>query len=192
MAKWAGRSGKRRQRRRRRLDLRLLIGVILLACAVGFYAYKHWTAPPQPAIAGKAWVIDGDTIEVAGTRIRLEGIDAPERDQTCTDTKGADWPCGKTAARELREHIRGRELSCDKRAFDRFERVLAVCLLPDGSDVNAWMVQQGWALASGFVKIYQSEEEEAEAAKRGIWAGSFLPPRQWRRQHPRMKEHGEE
>jgi endonuclease YncB( thermonuclease family) len=183
MARWAGRRSVRR--RASPVDVQLLVGVILVACVVGFYAYKHWTAPPQPVIAGRAWVIDGDTIDVAGTRIRLEGIDAPELEQTCTDSKGASWPCGRTATRELREHIRGRELTCGKRAFDRFQRVIAVCQLPDGSDVNAWMVQQGWAVASGFVKIYQAEEAEAEAAKRGIWAGSFVPPRLWRQQHPR-------
>jgi endonuclease YncB( thermonuclease family) len=183
MARWAGRRNESRPRTRPG-DFQFLTGVILVACIVGFYAYKRWDAAPQPAIAGKAWVIDGDTIDVSGTRIRLEGIDAPESDQACTDSKGVAWPCGRTATRELMAHIRGRELTCDRRGFDRFKRVLAVCFLPDGSDVNAWMVQQGWALASGFIKIYRSEEAEAEAAKRGIWAGSFVPPRQWRQRHP--------
>jgi endonuclease YncB( thermonuclease family) len=62
------------------------------------------------------------------------------------------------AANELRAHIRGRELTCNRRAFDRYKRVLAVCLLPDGSDMNAWMVRQGWALAYGFAKTYATEE----------------------------------
>jgi hypothetical protein len=64
-------------------------------------------------------------------------------------------------------------------------RVLAVCKLPDGSEVNAWLVRQGWALATGFVKMYESEQDEAEAAKRGIWAGAFTPPWKWRQEHPR-------
>ena len=159
---------------------------MLAACLIGFYAYYHRTARnarnavPQPAIIGKAWVIDGDTIEISGTRIRLEGIDAPESDQTCTDPKGKTWPCGRAATSELKAHIRGRELTCNRRAFDRYRRVLAVCSLPDGSDINAWMVRQGWALAYGFAKMYATEEAEAEAAKRGIWAGSFVPPWQWR------------
>jgi endonuclease YncB( thermonuclease family) len=184
MARWAGRRSERRPRARP-LDLRFILGIILVVALVGFYAYKHWNAPPQPAIVGTAWVIDGDTIDVSGTRIRLQGIDAPESDQACTDSKGAAWPCGRAAARELMARIRGRELICDRRGLDRFQRVLAVCFLPDGADVNAWMVRQGWALSSGFVKIYGSEEAEAEAAKRGIWAGSFMHPRQWRESHPR-------
>jgi endonuclease YncB( thermonuclease family) len=179
-----GRQTKREKARARPLDFQLLLGLILVAALAGFYAYNHWNAPPQPAIVGKAWVIDGDTIDVSGTRIRLQGIDAPESDQSCTDSKGAAWPCGREATRELMAHIRGRELTCDRRGLDRFQRVLAVCVLPDGADVNAWMVQQGWALASGFVKIYRSEEAEAEAAKRGIWAGSFMHPQQWRQRHP--------
>src|SRR6476660_8446775 len=153
--------------------VQLFAGLILLACLLGFYVYKHWNTPPQAAI-------NGDTISISDTHIRLEGIDAPESDQTCTDAKGKTWPCGRAAASELRARIRGQELTCQRRAFDKYQRVLAVCTLPDGSDINVWMVQQGWALAYGFANTYESEEAEAKAAKRGIWAGSFVSPSQWR------------
>ena len=93
-------------------NARLLVGIIFAACLLGFYAYKHWNTEPQVPIVGKAWVIDGDTIVISDTHIRLEGIDAPESDQTCTDPIGKTWPCGKTAANQLREHIRGEELTC--------------------------------------------------------------------------------
>ena len=149
-----------------------------MVCLLGVYAFMHWNAEPQAAITGNAWVIDGDTIDISGTRIRLQGIDAPEADQTCIDSKKKTRPCGSAATRELRAYIRGHELTCDPKALDRYKRVVAVCSLPDGSDVNAWMVRQGWALASGFVKIYG--EEDAEGAKRGIWARNFVPPWQWR------------
>jgi endonuclease YncB( thermonuclease family) len=182
MARWVGRQNARR-RATTQVNIQLFLGIILVACLLGFYFYKHWNTEPLIAIIGKAWVIDGDTIEISGTRIRLEGIDAPESDQTCTDSKGKTWPCGTAATNELRAHIRGRELTCNRRALDRYKRVLAVCSLPDGSDINAWMVQQGWAVAYGFAKIYESEEAEAEATKRGIWAGSFVPPSQWRQLH---------
>ena len=59
--------------------------------------------------------------------------------------------------------------------------------LPDGSNVNAWMVQQGWAVTSGYAEVYGAEQAEAKSAKRGLWAGSFTPPRQWRDQHPRTE-----
>jgi len=188
MARWEDRRARRygparagaRTSRASTQSVRFLIGLIVAASLVTFYAYQRWNAPAPTAIVGKAWVIDGDTIEIAGTRIRLEGIDAPEWDQTCTDAQGKPWPCGRAATSELKAHVRGRELTCNARAFDRYKRVLAVCALPDGSDINAWMVQQGWAVDYGFARIYESEQAEAEKSRRGIWAGSFMSPSQWR------------
>jgi endonuclease YncB( thermonuclease family) len=79
-------------------------------------------------------------------------------------------------------------LTCQPSGFDRYDRVLATCIVPDGSDVNAWLVRRGWALAYGGGGNYRSEQDEAEAAKRGIWAGTFLPPEEWRRRHPRSSQ----
>jgi endonuclease YncB( thermonuclease family) len=180
MAEWAGRRGARAGRTHG-VDSRPVIALVLLAILLAAYAYEHWQ--PQSPLIGRARVIDGDTIDITGTRVRLEDIDAPEADQTCVDIKGQAWACGKTAADELRAHIGGRELNCWPSRIDRYRRTLAVCSLPDGSDVNAWMVRQGWALASGFAGNYGSEEQAARASKRGIWAGTFTPPREWRQQH---------
>ena len=183
MARWAGR-GNAERRGLSRAEAQWLICSVLVLCALGFYGYKYWTAPPPTAIVGKAWVIDGDTVVISGTHIRLDGIDAPETDQICTDANGKPWACGRIATRELRGFIRGGDLTCDKRATDRYQRMIAVCKLPDGTDVNAWLVRQGWALATGFIKTYESEQDEAEAAKRGIWTGSFTQPWKWRQEHP--------
>jgi endonuclease YncB( thermonuclease family) len=169
-------------RRPARLDAGLVIGIILALALiiVNAYRYKPWIAMPRTVISGKAWVIDGDTIEISGNRIRLEGIDAPELDQTCTDPAGRRWPCGRTAGNELRAHIGARELTCRTGGFDRYRRALAICTLPDRSDINAWMVRQGWALATDFRGTYASEEAEAKAGSCGIWVGTFVPPSQWR------------
>jgi endonuclease YncB( thermonuclease family) len=163
-------------------DSRPIVALVVLAVLLAAYAYKHWE--PRSPLIGRARVIDGDTVDISGTRVRLEDIDAPEANQTCVDSKGQAWPCGKIATDQLRAHVNGREVNCRPSGFDRYRRVLAVCSLPDGSDVNAWMVRQGWALATGFLKTYGSEEAEAEAAKRGIWAGRFVPPVEWRRLQP--------
>ena len=56
--------------------------------------------------------------------------------------------------------------------------------LPDGSELNGWMVRQGWALAYGRAGSYRSYEQEAQAARRGLWAGNFVPPWEWRQRHP--------
>lgn len=55
---------------------------------------------PQP-ITGVASVIDGDTIEVHGQRIRFNGVDAPESGQYCDDAKGFEYPCGRRSAEAL-------------------------------------------------------------------------------------------
>jgi endonuclease YncB( thermonuclease family) len=184
MASWANGPGARRYGRRRG-DTRALIAVVLLLGLIGFHAYRSWTSKPPAPLIGQARVLDGDSIEISGARIRLQGIDAPEWEQTCVDAAGQAWPCGKTAAQELRRHIGARDLTCEPSGFDRYNRILAACFGPDGSDVNAWLVRRGWALAYGGGRNYRSEQDEAEAAKRGIWAGTFLPPEEWRRRHPR-------
>ena len=183
MASWAGRRGAWRVVTRR-ADWRPFVAFALLAGLLGFYAYQHWTAAPASPLIGRVRVLDGDSLDISGARIRLEGIDAPEWRQTCIDPKGQTWSCGQTAAQELRSYIGGRELTYARHGVDRYNRILATCSVSDGSDVNAWMIRQGWAVASGDAGHYRSEQHAAEAAKRGIWSGTFLLPREWRRQHP--------
>jgi hypothetical protein len=93
MAGWAARRNVARGRMSR-AEAGWLICIVFVVCAIGFYGYKYWNVLPPTAIIGKAWVIDGDTDVILGTHIRLEGIDAPETDQTCMDAKEKPWPCG--------------------------------------------------------------------------------------------------
>lgn len=159
--------------------------MIVLAGSLGVYGVERWMRTPDTPVVGNAFVADGDTLTISSTRIRLVDIDAPELDQNCLDAQGRDWPCGRQASSQLRSRVRGRDLTCQPKSLDRFGRTLATCTLPDGSNVNAWMVQHGWAVTSGYAEVYGSEQAEAKSAKRGLWAGSFTPPRQWRDQHPR-------
>ncbi len=104
-----------------------------------------------PAIAladvtGQASVIDGDTIEIHGQRIRLHGIDAPELAQTCWDRNG-EYPCGRIARTAALDLIAGEDtVTCETRGKDRFGRWLAVCFA-GGFSINRNMVYTGWALA---------------------------------------------
>jgi endonuclease YncB( thermonuclease family) len=132
-------------------------------------------------ITGRASVIDGDTIEIHGTRIRLHGIDAPESAQLCIGADERPWRCGQRAALALADHIRVRTVSCERRDRDQFGRVIAVCF-SGGADLNAWMVAEGWAVAyRRYAQDYVALEDEAKTAPKGIWASRFVMPWDWRR-----------
>ena len=70
------------------------------------------------AITGKPRVIDGDTIEVAGERIRLHGIDAPESKQKCT-AEGKEWACGQEATFALARFIGTHWVTCTRKLTGR-------------------------------------------------------------------------
>ena len=124
-------------------------------------------------IVGQASVIDGDTLDVRGTRIRLHGIDAPESAQLCKDAAGKDYRCGQTAALALSEHIGKRLVTCEPRDTDRYGRVVAVCRVGT-EDLNAWMVRQSYAIAyRRYAEDYVNTELTAKALRQGIWAGTF-------------------
>src|SRR5437763_13306997 len=97
-------------------------------------------------LVGQASIIDGDTIEIHGQRIRLFGIDAPEHDQLC-EAAGSQYRCGQQAALALSDQIGRQTVDCVPHDVDQYGRVVAVCSA-GGEDLNAWMVSQGWALAS--------------------------------------------
>ena len=129
----------------------------------------------QADVAGRARVIDGDTIEVSSARIRLFGIDAPESAQRCL-AGSRRWSCGEQATRALAGRIDGRSVACEERDRDRYGRIVAVCRY-DGQDVNAWLVREGWAMAyRRYSTAYVGEEAAAKAAQRGVWRGEFVPP----------------
>jgi endonuclease YncB( thermonuclease family) len=136
-------------------------------------ATKH--VRPEQVLVGRVSVIDGDTLELHGARIRLQAIDAPEARQNC-HVDGRLWPCGRRAAYALADLIGTRTVTCRWRETDRYRRPVALCEA-GGADVGAWMVQQGWALAfRRYGETYVPLEDEARALRRGLWAGSFVPP----------------
>lgn len=131
-------------------------------------------------ISGRSVVIDGDTIEIHGRRLRLAGIDAPESAQLCADSQGQRYRCGQRAAEALERKLRGKVVSCEFRAWDRYRRALATCRVAD-EDINGWLVREGHALAyRQFSPAYVPEEEMARAAKKGIWSGAFQLPWEFR------------
>lgn len=131
-------------------------------------------------ITGRAEIIDGDTIRVAGTTVRLEGIDAPEARQECEDRRGRVYLCGHAATRFLNGLIARQHVTCTVVGRDRYDRSLGICEAA-GVDLNAEMVLAGWALAfRRYSERYVDQEGQAERASVGLWGGTFDPPWQWR------------
>ncbi len=154
--------------------------VLLLGAALTCASAAQARGVDGPDLVGRASVIDGDTIEIRGRRIRLHGIDAPEGRQLCTTRLGRRWPCGRREANALAADIGASPVRCTPRDTDRYGRVVAVCR-KGREDLNRWMVQKGWAVAYRRYGLdYAAEEDRAREARRGIWAGSFEMPWDWR------------
>src|SRR6201997_3993125 len=94
---------------------------------------------------GQASVIDGDTLEIHGTRIRLWGIDAPESTQLCRGEDSLQYRCGAKAANDLDAFIARRPVSCMPMNLDQYGRTVATCSA-GGADLGEWLVGGGLAL----------------------------------------------
>ncbi|RTM07526.1 MAG: thermonuclease family protein [Hyphomicrobiales bacterium] len=188
----------RHRRLRRLVPRRLIVATIAAAGALAAVtAMKHpdslneinlqnvAVAGPEPII-GVASVIDGDTIEVHGQRIRFNGIDAPESRQYCDDAEGFEYPCGRRSAKALDSFLAAsRPVQCTFVTWDRYHRLVGDCRRSDGASAAAWMVEQGQALdwprySHG---AYAQQQAKAEAAKIGLWVGKFDAPWDWRASH---------
>lgn len=152
---------------------------VALALAVGLtLATLPASAAPSASVetvAGPARVVDGDTLDIAGTRVRLEGIDAPEAAQTCAGGWLGRWSCGTKATNALDRLVKGGDVRCDGVGRDKYGRLLGICFA-GAVEINAALVRDGHAWA--FVKYsarYVEVEKEARAAKRGIWSAETEP-----------------
>ena len=94
---------------------------------------------------GQASDVDGDTLEMHGTRIRLWGIDAPESTQLCRGKDSLQYRCGAKAANDLDAYISGKSVSCTPISLDQYGRTVATCSV-NGTDLGQWLVSKGLAL----------------------------------------------
>jgi endonuclease YncB( thermonuclease family) len=141
------------------------------------------TPPARADFGGVAVVHDADTLTIAGRRVRLDGVDAPETRQSC-ERSGFTWPCGLDATAALQGFLRGQPLRCTDNGRDQYGRVLAHCWLGE-QDVGAWLVREGWAVAyRRYSDRYVAQENAARRDGRGLWGGRFEMPEEWRRRNP--------
>jgi endonuclease YncB( thermonuclease family) len=128
-------------------------------------------------LSGQASVIDGDTLEIHGTRIRVFGIDAPESDQLCRDEDSNLYRCGQKASNALSDFIARRAVECVEVDRDRYKRAVSVCIV-SGTDIADWLVRKG--LAFDWPQYskgdYAEAQAEAKREQRGMWRGSFKEP----------------
>jgi len=164
-----------------RIARRGLLVLMIAGAAITVGHHHHWRPHAQTAtLSGQALVIDGDTIVIGEVHVRLFGIDAPETDQTCIDESGDDYRCGLLATALLEEEIAGRPVTCFPTGVDHYGRTIATCEVA-GRDLGDWMVRRGFAIAYlRYSTKYADAEIEARRAKRGIWAGNFENPEDWR------------
>lgn len=182
------RSKHRPAKRRRDPVVRMLEPVVVVCTIFAVIAIvQPWRdatggrqAQAAPAsgfgLYGEARVIDGDTLDLAGERIRLHAIDAFEADQRC----GTE-ACGQRAEAALNGLIADREVRCEPRDTDRYGRLVAVCHV-GGVDMNGWMVARGHAVAyERYGTDYVDEERTARLNRVGAWkTGRFEDPEDWR------------
>jgi len=153
-----------------------------------FLVFNHASA--EIIFAGYVKVSDGDTIKISKYKIRLHGIDAPEKKQICQRpylnlvffSLYEDYFCGEFVTNKLKELIENKLIECrvnDKKDF--FGRYLGVCY-KNNLNINQWLVENGYAVAFiKYSKDYVKFEEIAKKNKVGIWSGKFLMPWEWRK-----------
>jgi endonuclease YncB( thermonuclease family) len=137
----------------------------------------------SPTLTGRASVVDGDTIEIHGERIRLSGIDAPEHDQQCKDGSNQPYACGRQSADILAQLLgESTPTRCEFVTHDSYGRFVGNCYRADGLNVAELIASKGWAMdwprhSNG---AYALQQETAKAKRIGLWAGTFQPPWEWR------------
>ena len=122
--------------------------------------------PPPPVstlaptvLRGQCWVVDGDTIVIDKTHIRLAGIDAPE----------LDHPWGKKAKWALVQLCKGQAVTAHIRPELSYDRLVAECFLADGRDLAAEMVRAGMALDWPKFSGGKYKHLETPDARRKLW-----------------------
>lgn len=149
--------------------------------AAAIAAFLFITEAEADTLTGSASVVDGDTIEIHGERIRILDIDALESRQICTAQDGSEWRCGQQAALVLDDWIGSRTVRCESDKLDRYGRHLARCAVA-GQDLAEWLAVNGWAVPYRDCKceVVREAADRAKAQQLGIWSSDFQMPWEWR------------
>lgn len=151
------------------------LGALLSLGLVAKPNMLHGGEPPLVQIT------DGDTLTLDGVRMRLNGIDAPELQQTCARANGQRWPCGSEARAALQVLVQTDPgMVCLGDSHDRYGRRLVTCHGGFG-DLGQAMVAQGMARAyRRYAMDYVGAEQAAQRGGLGIWQGDNQSPEAYR------------
>jgi len=137
-----------------------------------------------PSLAASAVVRDGHTIQLGDIAYRLDGIDAPELDQTCIDDHADPWTCGIEARDQLAKLIDNRNVRCDDLGPDKTKRRhIGVCTVEgESTSLNQQLAKQGFGIsAEPALKLHAKDDAAgAKADSRGLWKGCFVAPQDFR------------
>ncbi len=168
-----------------------LIILIIISSIFFILTYNDVRSENINKISGFAKVVDGDTIKINSKKIRLYGIDAPEKKQKCKKTYltisfmsfTKDYMCGELSTQKLIKKINKQKLNCNILDVDRYKRLIGECFKRN-TNLNSWMVSNGYAVAyRRYSKKYVSDEINAKKNKLGIWQGKFEMPWDYRRKN---------
>ena len=168
-----------------------LIILIIISSIFFILTYNDVRSENINKISGFAKVVDGDTIKINSKKIRLYGIDAPEKKQKCKKTYltisfmsfTKDYMCGEVSTQKLIKKINNQKLNCNVIDVDRYKRLIGECFKRN-INLNSWMVSNGYAVAyRKYSKKYVTDEINAKNNKLGIWQGKFEMPWDYRRKN---------
>lgn len=128
---------------------------------------------------GRPRVIDGDTLEIRGERLRLFALDTPEIGQPWWDENGEHQDAGHLAREALLELVEGRRLSAKVLREDQYGRSIAIVKV-DGRDIGHKLVSRGLAFASPGSNRYRRAQTSAKRRKKGFWQGDLQMPWDYR------------
>ncbi len=166
--------------------------LFFVICGIFFILTYHDVKSSEiSSVSGYAKIIDGDTIKINSKKIRLHGIDAPEKKQTCKKpyliigifsfTKS--YSCGQVSTDKLIKKINNQIIKCKIKNIDRYNRLIGECYKRN-ENLNAWLVSNGYAVAyRKYSKKYIPDEKNAKNNNLGIWQGKFEMPWNFRRKN---------
>ncbi len=165
--------------------------IIIIFIIFSLFTYNDVRSEEIKEISGYAKIIDGDTIKINSKKIRLHGIDAPEKKQVCKKpyitivffSFSKNYLCGQVSTDKLTKKINNQIIKCKIKNVDRYNRLIGECYKKN-ENLNSWLVSNGYAVAyRKYSKKYILNEINAKDNKLGIWQGKFEMPWNFRRKN---------